>query len=364
MPAQAGLHVRPPLDSGSGAGMAAAGTAKLLTDCDCLPPEIKVEYPEIESSVSETAMDRATLFEAIDRAITNVAEAEFRRLSEGTKPDALTNNVHQALESLGGLQDGVPPDYEDSWVPLFYLTWYQPGQIYYAHHLIRWMNQNRSGTPLMAEGSHRLHVVDFGCGSLAMQFAVTWAAAEALESGLRFNEIRIDSYDVAIPMIRLGQALWDEFKRVIANNAHLSHLARAASLIQPRNSGPGKPLASQARRADEERWLSALHTVYEDNLDAVRMDLARMANAFKPDIGLMSCSANNIPFGRLRQASPFTDARFLSSPTGLSDHTDASLLNTTQWRRNLNLKIDWHRFLERKVPWHRPAFGLIYTRKV
>ncbi|MCE2404970.1 MAG: hypothetical protein J4F43_07415 [Dehalococcoidia bacterium] len=308
-------------------------------------------------------MDQATLFEAIDEAITNVAEAEFRRLAEGMTRDELTNNVHRALASLRGLQDGIPPGYEDSWVPLLYLTWYQPGQIYYAHHMIHRMNQNRSGTPLIAEGSYRLHLVDFGCGSLAMQFAVTWAAAEALESGLTVKEIRIDSYDVATPMIRLGQALWDEFKRIITDDAQVSHLAMAVSSIRPRNSSPNRLFPYKAQMPGEERWLSALHTVYEDNLDAVRIDLAKMTNAFKPDIGLMSCFPNPTPIGLLEQASPFTGDSFLSAYAGPSYRTEASLPKVTRWRRDLDLKIDRHHFLEGNVPWYRHAFGLIYTPK-
>ena len=307
-------------------------------------------------------MDQAAVFDALDRSMTNVAEAEFLRLARGMGQDELTRGIHQTLNSLGGLQDGYPPNYNNRFVPLFYLTWYQPRQTYFAHHLLHGMNRRRRASQLVSDSSHGLHVIDFGCGALAMQFAVAWVAAEALESGASIKGIRIDSYDEAAPMVRLGQVLWGEFKKEIDGDARLRHLSLAASLIKPRSGHPNSLLTFGERAVGEERWLSALHTVYESNLDLVKQSLARIAGEFEPDIGMMSCFRNYKNIHLLRQASPCENQGFDSSDAGPSEQTDASLPNLTQWRRDLKKRIDGHPFLENEVPWRRPAFGLIYTR--
>ena len=309
-------------------------------------------------------MDQSALFAAIDRATTRVARAELQWLEKGISRANLTEKVRGALSSLVDLQQGVPPDYNDPWVALFYLTWYQPRQIYYARHLINMMNQNRSGNPFMSESSHTLHVVDFGCGCLAMQFAIAWAGAEALEKGLKTKQIRIDSYDAADSMVILGRTLWESFKEQIKDDARFRHLALSASLIEPRYGNPNSLVDFGARATGEERWLSALHTVYENNLDLVRQGLANIASKFQPDIGMMSCYPNDKPIGLLRQASPFGAQGFRSVPAGPGEQTEASLCRVTEWRRSLSERISGHSFLNREVPWTHPAFGLTYTRQV
>ena len=136
-------------------------------------------------------MDQAALFEAIDRAITKVAETEFQRLSAEMGKDALTNKVHATLGSFKGLRQGIPPDYRDPWVALFYLTWFQPGQIQLAHDLIDRMKQKRGSRGLIGKHHGKLQVLDIGCGALATLFAVAWAAADTLNDGLSIPQIPV-----------------------------------------------------------------------------------------------------------------------------------------------------------------------------
>ena len=44
-----------------------------------------------------------------------------------------------------------------------------------------------------------------------MKFAVAWAVAEALENGEQISSVKVDSYDVNTPMLRIGISLWNEF---------------------------------------------------------------------------------------------------------------------------------------------------------
>ena len=117
---------------------------------------------------------RQAMAEAVDRAITKVAMEELYRMGESTfLPEELPHlRVHPALQSLDGLRQGNPPDYDDPMVALLYLTWYQPKQINLAYTIIKKLLEIKGSDRLVLSDSGRLHVVDFGCGSLAMQFAV------------------------------------------------------------------------------------------------------------------------------------------------------------------------------------------------
>ena len=73
-------------------------------------------------------MDIPATLNLLESAILRVAETEYRRFSSGLTPGQAAARVTRALESMAGLRDGVPPDYNE-WDALFYLTWYQPRQV-------------------------------------------------------------------------------------------------------------------------------------------------------------------------------------------------------------------------------------------
>ena len=73
----------------------------------------------------------------------------------------------------------------------------------------------------------KLHVVDFGCGTLAMQFGVALAAADALQRGQTLNSIKIDLIDSSQPMIDFGLKIWSRFKKEVENNERLADLSEA-----------------------------------------------------------------------------------------------------------------------------------------
>jgi len=177
-------------------------------------------------------MEKELLFGALDRAITRVADDQYKRLSNKISLNGLNRRVHQYLNFLSGLQQGNPPNYNDPWIALFYLTWYQPKQIHLAHSLIEEQKTIRNTNSLLIDNSQSLHVIDFGCGALAMKFAVAWAVAEAIEHGEQISSVTVDSYDANLSMIQLGISLWDEFKSQIQNTPNLVHLFRAINMIK------------------------------------------------------------------------------------------------------------------------------------
>ena len=116
----------------------------------------------------------------------------------------LVQSIESALKAFRDLRNGVKPDYNDNWIALFYLLWYQPKQINLAYSLIQEAFKQDPSKDIFSKPSGNLHVVDFGCGALAMQFAVVLAAMNAIEQGSAIPEIRVDSIDPNSSMVKLG----------------------------------------------------------------------------------------------------------------------------------------------------------------
>ena len=358
-------------------------------------------------------MDQQAFFAAIDQTIKKVAESEFLRLSTGITTEESSEKVRTALDALGGLRHGNPPDYNDPWVALFYLTWYQPGQILLSRRLIDHISRIKGNRQLTINDSRSLQVVDFGCGVLAMRFAIAWASAEAIENGQDIKSIRIISLDPGIAMVELGVRLWKEFLLEIRNDSRLRSLSHSSEkVIEPRDitlqlsrssqhiertpsitycgmhtdNLTTVPLAESvtslvnwrdgycclcdtiARRdvtEDQvERWLTAIHTVYAGCLEDTKRDLDKTAKGFDPDIGLMSCHHNHQSISNLRQASPFESPKYRHTALSIPWHESDYLPSVTQWRKSLNQPIPVHVFLDSDVTWKFPqAFGQFYTRQ-
>ena len=132
----------------------------------------------------------ASVRAALDRAIAEVAEAEYGRLAHGVPPDAQATQVDAALQSLRRLQQGTPPDYDSDWVVLFYLTWYQPRQVHLAYAALR---------QYVSANNPPQCVVDYGCGALAVQLALAIALTEEDCAGAAVHGL-----DPSVPMRRLA----------------------------------------------------------------------------------------------------------------------------------------------------------------
>ena len=314
---------------------------------------------------SEERMNQLALFAAIDRAIKTVASEEFHRLKRELRQDMVSPKVCATLDSFEKLQKGIPPNYSDPWTALFYLTWYQPGQISLAHSLIGYLNGVRRSNALVEGDNHSLHVMDFGCGALAMQFAVAWAAAEAFENEEIVKSIRIYSCDTAQPMIDIGRKLWAEFKRELQRDRRLTSLSGFFDVVIEPRYGTSAFMASAKNMAhDDERWLTALHTVYRNNLEETKRSLSSIVAKFNPDAGLMSCHADEDSRSLLDQAAPFAAPEYTYSRGSISPLVMDCLHRITRWRRAIKEKFSIeHPYLDREVTWSfASAFGSIYTR--
>ena len=302
-------------------------------------------------------MNRYYIADALDKAITTVAEQEFDRLTKGLNNEQIAEKVVGALQSLKRLQEGSIPNY-DEWDALFY-HWYQPSHISLAYNTIK-----------LANGlSGQLHFVDFGCGALAMQFGVFLAAADAIERGQSITEIKIDSIDTSQAMVNIGQKIWEQLKREIGRNPSLSYLDRAYEVIQPIH------LIIQ-EIGDMERvgfapnsnvWVSAIHAVYDDNKDVLQQSLKLLVDRFNPDVCFASTHILSKPL--LSEVWSFADDRYdVISHDDVQPSFVDELAEITQWRRELNSNLPqidpilW--YLDSPVTWKwADSTFCIYTRR-
>ena len=149
--------------------------------------------------------------------------------SKGRKKAA--KGIETALRDLEGLQNGEIPYYDDKWLPLLYSTWYQPSHINLAYSMINEIAKRRYPKRVVLTRNGKLHVVDFGCGTLAMQFGVALAAADAIQQGEPLTSIKIDLIDSSRPMIDFGLKIWSQFKNEVRRDHRLARLSEACDLI-------------------------------------------------------------------------------------------------------------------------------------
>ena len=304
--------------------------------------------------------------------ITEVAEAEFRRLSQGIERDIVARNVRGALAELAKLQRGESPDYNSPWVALFYLTWYQPGQVSLAYRMLGLVGEGGRGNRLVEHRNRRLHIKDFGSGALAMQFAVALTMEQALVEGWMVEPVRIDSYDVSHAMIELGVQVWERLTSEgngTPNSAILRRISR--ELLDPHYfAGEGEiykahrpSILAKDDGLERERWFSAVHAVYEETLDPTKESLSRVAALFEPAVGLFSCHRRFRPL--LDKAVPLDTNTHRCHKSLITPTTEAGLPSVTEWRRQIDqeLKLN-HRYLRNEVTWRfNPASSRIFIRR-
>ena len=252
-------------------------------------------------------MDKRAVMDALDEAIVNVAKEELNRLRGELSPHAITRNIANALRSLESLQQGHQPDYDDPWVALFYLLWYQPKQINLTYSMIKATADRHPPKGIPLNDSGKLLVVDFGCGSLAMQFGIMLAVADAFERGQFVSSIHIDSFDTSQAMISLGEAVWDEFKMILASDGRLDAVSLSFDAITTSTTTDTEPQVE--RRVDEDCWLSAVHVVYDSNKEVVQNRLEEFKDQLNPDMGFITTFSDKVRLARL--VSPFgTDVNY------------------------------------------------------
>lgn len=314
--------------------------------------------------------------DALDEAIAQVAREEFNRLSANLSPRAIAQHIERALRELQKFGRGNEPDFEDEWVALFYVLWYHPKHTNLVYRMtdsrLAMLQKTRAELP----NGLRLHIADFGCGSLAMQFGTMFSIADALARGQRVSSVRIEGFDASGTMLRLGEWIWSRLARIVNHKSDvpaLDYLRTACGIMESINGCVAPKVRLEPR---DERWLSAIHTVYEQNIPDVEKHLNRLADQMKPNAGFLTTFVYKEDL--IYQASPFEKKSYDQYepplPTGLLGHLEHvskirhRILNFVDDNGGLqheNVDDDFiTRFLRGDVDWkpNRPVH-LIYTKR-
>ena len=310
-------------------------------------------------------MNQLAVTRCLSQAIVDVAEREFNHLKDGMSGIEVARSVEGALQSFADLSQGKMPGYNE-WDALFYLTWFHPNHVNLAYSLIMAMLKN-TGRELPSD----LYVLDFGCGILATQFGLALAVAD-LRGEQPVESVRVRPIDDSEPMVRLGKKVWDKFGELAGENAGLAALSDAMNSMTFVDDSPA---------CGEERWLSAMHVVYQKNQVDVKKWLALHKNRIRPQVGFIT-SHNNYN-GRLlaQSVSPFNNERgYMHHPNleRVNPIFNDGLPEITKWRwgvkagilkslpagaaSNFPLITD-KGYLARSVLWQwRDAACRVYTR--
>lgn len=254
-------------------------------------------------------MDAKTLNDvtnALDLAIASVVETEFQRLATAAGPEQTARNVLRSLRSFERLQQGIMPAY-DEWDAAFYAAWYHPGHVNLAYTLIGKIPAPHN--PLKS-GKGSLHVRDFGCGTLAMQFGLALAAADAIGERRNFPRINIFSEDSSQPMVAIGWKIWNAFIGEIASWRKYPTLKALRQVCR------GMKFEAQRKDADTS-WLSVLHVAYKENAPQVKNVLADRIRREPPELVIVTAHPRRweftfspLPYGYYGNQSAFRGAVF------------------------------------------------------
>ena len=247
------------------------------------------------------------------------------------------------------------PEYAAELVALFYSVWYQPFQVNSAWSLISRIIEERRDC--LAE-KHRLDIVDFGSGALAMEFGLTLALLDAQRRGVTVPDTNVYLVEPSDAMTQTGFGLWRRFVAAAGEDIAVDVASGSAngrlgaSSIRFRCiSDPSEIETSH----DADRWLVSMHAYYREGAESIRRDLKEVRDSFNPQLGLMTFHHANRE--GMDYVSPFalSGAPVEIGPLRLS----GELPRVNGWRRNLadELGLADNARLTRPVEWD-PERGL------
>ena len=293
---------------------------------------------------------------ALDTAIVEVAQDEYRQLSRGKSPDGIAKRVARALRSFEQLQSGMPPTY-NKWEALLYLTWYQPRQV----------NLSLAAVARYRQAPRPIHVIDVGCGALATTIAMAISAASS-EVRLSDIDIEVHGIDPSDHMRSTGLRLLRRFSRIVASERSLSRLRTILGRVEE-NIGIHRTLdeyyrSDSAKRTIRRRstcWLTVIHAVYASNVDSLRKDLKRIRHKSNPAYEVVTCHKIGREVAERIRRHGAVEFTLLRRNFDLHGY----LNKTTDWRRQLASKLPTvdsilRPYLQRGVPWNPGQDDMVF----
>ncbi len=217
--------------------------------------------------------------DALESAVVRVSKSRLSSPAQQT----LASRIESALEELDKLRLGQIPNYASPDVALLYSHWYLPEQVNLAYTLSAALIAQR-GEGWQAGRSMQL--IDFGAGSGAMVLGLTLAIAHHLPRERWPNVVAVYQIDDR-SMLDVGDQIWRSLALEVSSRNDLSPVASLMSrMLFERTGVPPEPEAVWSSLT--ERWLTALHVVYEQTLQDTVTIHGRLLEFFRPNVSIVT----------------------------------------------------------------------------
>ena len=240
---------------------------------------------------SEKGVEKA-FQDAVDRALCRASREPIENLmAEGSACAA--RRINGAMLELKKLREGWDqPNYTDCDVALFYTQWYLPQQVNIAYsHSLEVLRQR----PLSSWGKNKLLLVDYGAGTGAMIIGLSLALSIQPKEHLpdRIGVVRIDHS----AMLDLGDAIWSGLRDEITGQPILDGVAEVMDKAGFEGVAPGneRKIGSPSTRKDAERWVTAIHVVYEQGKKAIDAKFDLLCDRVMPHVRIRTVPSLKMP---------------------------------------------------------------------
>ena len=212
------------------------------------------------------------------------------RSSPQWSDEAWDQQVSESKLSLDLLSKGGTPIYDDPFVALLYFL-----RFHYAHVNMAWSAIAAALPPEDTGQVNRrasaLQVVDFGAGTSAMYTGLVFYVAELIQLGHQIGPVVVQSIEPSASMRELASVFDLRFQSAVkrmqrSKATEFRAIGRALELVDHSIHAD----RSMIEKSGKNRWLSALHTVYEDDPKSkeIKSSLAKLNHRLAPTEGLMT----------------------------------------------------------------------------
>ena len=239
-----------------------------------------LQLPPYDRQALVKALDQAVAKAASDTLDAALAKPPFNAMPSYDKKIYVARTADDMRSDLSRLR---MPDYDNDITAAAYLLNYHPSHIGLAHAIVSQVAATNG--KLSISNTNRLRIIDLAAGTLAMQFGIAIAVADALIRGEPISEVVVDSVDINPAMMRVGRIAWENFVLTTKSDKNLTALAESCRLIEPHRYVRHDTFPTR----DGECWLSCLHGVYGENESALGQALRALHDKHSPTVGLMTC---------------------------------------------------------------------------
>lgn len=217
-----------------------------------------------------------------------VADTAAILIEEAKHNEQLAHDLRRAMISMStDLRNCRMADYAHPEVTIAYLVNYHVSRVGLAFYLLQQAARLRTGDSLTLTSDRPLHIIDFGCGTLAVQFGLAITLAHATANGKANAPVRITSMDRARSMLRAGDQLWNNLLDKAKSNSKFEPLLKSMESLGHITASFGLP----SPQPGEETWLTTLHTVHNENRThqaRITAQLTAIAHSNNPELGIIS----------------------------------------------------------------------------